>query len=108
MNIVKNQEIPLWIRRLEEGDLQFVKELVLASGSLKQLAAEYEVSYPTIRQRLNRVIDRIQLIDANPTDGPFESRVRTLVADRILEPSIGKELLKLHRDKVAPNDQANP
>lgn len=105
MNIVKKHEVPVWIQRLEEGDLQFVKQLVLASGSLKQLAKEYDVSYPTIRQRLNRVIDRINLIDNNPTDTPFESRVRTLVSDRIIDPAIGKELLQLHREKLgADND----
>ena len=104
MNIIKQLGIPIWAQRLEEGDLQFVKQLVLASGSLKQLANEYDVSYPTIRQRLNRVIDRINLIDTNPDDSPFESRVRTLVADRAIEPSIGKELLELHREKLGGNN----
>ncbi len=98
MNISKQGSVPVWIQRLEEADLQFVKQLVLASGSLKQLAAEYDVSYPTIRQRLNRIIDRVKLLDANADDTPFESRVRTLVAERVLEPSVGKELLELHRE----------
>ena len=89
MNIINKHAIPIWAQRLEEGDLQFVKQLVLASGSLKQLANEYDVSYPTIRQRLN---------------SPFESRVRTLVADRAIEPSIGKELLELHREKLGGNN----
>ena len=42
-------DIPAWLVHLEDEDRQFIKRLVLASGSLKQLAAEYGVSYPTIR-----------------------------------------------------------
>ena len=44
-------------------------ELVLQSGSLKGLAASYRVSYPTIRGRLDKVIDRLrELIDGTPPD----------------------------------------
>ncbi len=100
MNIINEKRIPDWIQRLEDSDIQFIKQLVLASGSLKQLAAEYDVSYPTIRQRLDRVIDRVKLYDANSTDNPFESRVRVLVAERELEPNVAKELLELHRNHV--------
>ena len=44
-------------------------ELALQSGSLKGLAASYRVSYPTIRSRLNKVIDRLrELVDGTPPD----------------------------------------
>ena len=97
-----NEQLPIWVQRLEASDLHFIKRMVLASGSLKQLAAEYEVSYPTIRQRLDRVIDRINLYDTNPEDDAFESRIRTMVAERDLEPSIAQDLLKLHRQSKEP------
>ena len=71
--------------------------MVLASGSLKQLAEEYDVSYPTIRQRLDRVIQRIQEADNNPDDDVFESRVRQLVSDNELPPNVARDLLELHR-----------
>lgn len=90
-------QCPVWVQRLDETDLHFIKRMVLASGSLKELATQYEVSYPTIRQRLDRIIDRINLYDANPEDDFFEARVRSLVAERELEPKLGKELLDLHR-----------
>ncbi|MBX3377646.1 MAG: DUF2089 family protein [Phycisphaeraceae bacterium] len=44
---------------LPVDDLDLIVELVLKSGSLKDLAAEYGVSYPTIRSRLDRVIERL-------------------------------------------------
>lgn len=48
------------ITSLDGADLEFITRLVLASGSLKELAASYGVSYPTIRTRLDRVIERLQ------------------------------------------------
>ena len=89
--------IPNWLKQLDETDLHFIKRMVLASGSLKQLAEEYDVSYPTIRQRLDRVIQRIQQADNNPNDDAFESRVRQLVSDNELAPMIARDLLDLHR-----------
>lgn len=89
-------ELPAWLVHLEDEDRQFIKRLVLASGSLKQLAEEYDVSYPTIRLRLDRVIARIRLVDTLPSDDPFEAKVRLLVADGEVTPTVGKELLKIH------------
>jgi hypothetical protein len=45
---------------LPREDLDLITELVLRSGSLKDLAEAYGVSYPTIRLRLDRVIERLQ------------------------------------------------
>ena len=56
--------IPNWILSLENEDLEFVKNLVLHSGSLKEIAKVYEVSYPTVRLKLDRLIDKIKMNDA--------------------------------------------
>jgi hypothetical protein len=90
-------DAPAWIRHLDETDLHFIKRMVLASGSLKQLAQDYEVSYPTIRQRLDRIIERVKTLDANPTDDALEARVRILVAERKLDVATARQLLALHR-----------
>lgn len=91
------RDIPAWLTHLEDEDYQFIKMLVLTSGSLKDLAAAYGVSYPTIRLRLDRLIERIQLIDKLPTNDPMEARIRLLVADGEIPERIGKQLLQLHR-----------
>lgn len=44
---------------LPREDLDLIVELVMRSGSLKDLAAEYGVSYPTIRIRLDKLIARL-------------------------------------------------
>ena len=49
---------PPWIADLDEQDLTFVKRFLLASGSLKEVAAQYGVSYPTVRLRLDRLIQK--------------------------------------------------
>ena len=54
---MSDSNIPTWLGALAEEDLVFLKRFLLASGSLKRLAAEYGVSYPTIRVRLDRLID---------------------------------------------------
>jgi hypothetical protein len=91
------RDLPGWVTHLEDEDLQFVKRLVLASGSLKDLAAAYGVSYPTIRTRLDRLIERIRLVDAIPADDRLVARIRILVAEGRLSSELGKELLALHR-----------
>ena len=40
-----------WMNFLEDEDLAFVKRFILFSGSLKDLADAYNVSYPTLRLR---------------------------------------------------------
>lgn len=60
------EKAPLWLTELEDSDIQFIKQFVLASGSLKQIASEYEISYPTVRSRLNQIIRKIE--EANDRD----------------------------------------
>ena len=40
-----------WIEDLSEEDLAFIKRFILSSGSLKDMAKQYNVTYPTIRLR---------------------------------------------------------
>ena len=48
--------VPAWMAALEDEDGTFIKKFILASGSLKEMAAQYGVSYPTVRLRLDRLI----------------------------------------------------
>jgi hypothetical protein len=72
--------------------------LVVASGSLKELADGYQVSYPTIRLRLDRLIERIRLIDSLPSDDALEARIRLLVANGDVSARVGKELLRIYNE----------
>ncbi|GGB40515.1 DUF2089 family protein [Virgibacillus dakarensis] len=59
---IKN--VPNWILALDEEDMEFIKKFVLNSGSLKEIAKIYDVSYPTVRIRLDRLIQKITVNDA--------------------------------------------
>lgn len=44
---------------LSPEDREFALQFVLASGSLKQIAQHYGVSYPTVRNRLDDIIAKL-------------------------------------------------
>ncbi len=48
------------LARLSLEQQQFIIEFVRASGSLKEMAKRYKVSYPTVRNRLDDIIAQIQ------------------------------------------------
>ena len=90
-----------WIDHLSPDDLAFLRRFLLASGTLKQLAQEYGVSYPTIRLRLDRLIDRVRLFEEHEQAGPFELRLRLLYADGALDDETFRSLLAAYRDEAA-------
>jgi hypothetical protein len=92
---------PGWMTALDAEDHQFLRRFVLLSGSLKDLAAEYGVSYPTVRARLDRLIAKVQAAEDPKINDPFERKVRMLVADAKLPASLGKELLEAHRSSLS-------
>ncbi|MGB5177329.1 MAG: DUF2089 family protein [Gammaproteobacteria bacterium] len=46
--------------RLDAEDQRFIELFVLASGSLKRMAELLEVSYPTVRSRLDTLIGKLE------------------------------------------------
>ena len=68
-------KIPQWILALEPEDATFLKNFVLKSGSLKEIARLYEVSYPTVRLRLDKLIQKIELSDQKEEE-PFSAFIK--------------------------------
>ena len=89
--------LPPWIADLDEQDLTFVKRFLLASGSLKEVAAQYGVSYPTVRLRLDRLIQKIRLSDTAEAD-PYISLVNRLAVDDKLDFDTAKILIAAYRE----------
>jgi hypothetical protein len=67
------------LSRLPREDLDLIAELVLKSGSLKDLASSYGVSYPTIRLRLDRVIERLRGVVEGRAPDPVSDLLASLV-----------------------------
>ena len=89
--------IPPWVAELEDEDLAFVKKFILASGSLKEVASVYGVSYPTVRLRLDRLIQKIHLSETTEAD-PYVSLVKRLAVDDKLDFDTAKVLITEYRE----------
>ncbi|WP_040551292.1 DUF2089 family protein [Peptoniphilus duerdenii] len=75
--------IPEWMANLDDEDLSFIKNFIMASGSLKEIAKQYEVTYPTVRLRLDRLIQKIRISEDNANE-PYISLIKRLaVNDKI-------------------------
>lgn len=85
-----------WVDGLSEEDLAFLKRFLLASGSLKAVAEAYGISYPTVRLRLDRLIQKVQILDEQDVPSEFERMLRLLVADGRLDLPTKNLILKAH------------
>lgn len=95
-----------WFDCLSEEDLSFVRRFVLASGSLKAVATEYGISYPTVRLRLDRLIAKIQAFESERVISPFERHVRSFYAEGRIDLNTMKHLLQLHRQEMQNSEEA--
>ncbi|MFH1919408.1 MAG: DUF2089 family protein [Planctomycetota bacterium] len=89
-----------WIDYLGEEDLAFVKRFVLASGSLKEMARAYGISYPTVRLRLDRLIEKIKVVEDHQIVSPFERMARAQYAEGKIDIHTLKLLLEAHREEL--------
>lgn len=86
-----------WVEMLRDEDLAFVRAFVLASGSLKAVARQYGISYPTVRLRLDRLIAKMRLADETPDLSEFERVLRLRHAEGRIDRQTYVELLDAHR-----------
>ena len=82
---------------LGPDDRQMVLQLVLASGSLKDLARHYGVSYPTIRARLDRLIARLKAVLENRPLDPMAQLLGDLVERGQISSGAARSVLDAHR-----------
>lgn len=85
-------KMPEWMKSLEEEDLNLIFQLLQASGSLKEVAKYYQVSYLTIRLRLNRIQEKIE-IGQSKLDSPYVKMIKNLVIDNKISYEAGKALI---------------
>ena len=85
-----------WFFNLEDEVLEFIKHFIFASGSLKELARYYGVSYPTVRLRVDRLIEKIALNDTKKDS--FEVSIMQMVIDEKVSLSSAKEIIRKHRE----------
>jgi Protein of unknown function (DUF2089) len=91
------RDIPAWLTVMSEEDLQFLRRFFLSSGSLKAMAEEYGISYPTVRARLDRLIAKVQAVEDPAIADPFRRKLRLMVVDGKISSEAARELWNSYR-----------
>lgn len=94
-----------WWNQISDEDRMFVKRFVLASGSLKTMAQIYGISYPTVRLRLDRLIEKIRVLENEEITSEFERVLRAQFAEGKLEPETLKLLLNAHHSELEKSNE---
>lgn len=89
-------KVPDWMEDLDYEDITFIKRFILASGSLKDVANRYEVTYPTIRLKLDRLIQKIEINDETQKE-PYISLIKRLAVDEKIDFETAKILVSEYR-----------
>ncbi len=88
------------LARLSPEDQDMIVTFVLASGSIKDLARAYGVSYPTMRTRLNDLIERLRVTLAESESEPLTEYLAGLIERGQLASDVAREIRSLHRSAV--------
>ena len=89
-------KVPDGMEDLDYEDITFIKRFILASGSLKDVANQYEVTYPTIRLKLDRLIQKIEINDETQKE-PYISLIKRLAVDEKIDFETAKILVSEYR-----------
>lgn len=91
--VINMDTVPMWMKNLDDEDMIFIKRFLLASGSLKEVAKLYGVTYPTVRVRLNKLIDKIKLAEDKTDNDEFVELIKRYVIDEYIEFDVAKNLI---------------
>lgn len=88
--------VPEWMTNLDDEDISFIKKFLLASGSLKEIANQYGVTYPTVRLRLDKLIQKIQ-ISEDTANEPYIALIKRLALNDKVDFEIAKLLISEYK-----------
>lgn len=94
---MKTETLPDWLSELETEDFEFMRQFVLASGSLKEMAKFYDVSYPTIRLRLDRLIQKVK--EHPSKEVGYIGLIKDLALDGEVSFEAAKKLIATYREE---------
>lgn len=82
------------LARLRYEDQVFVSEFVRSHGSIKDMEKSFGISYPTVKNRLNRIAAQLQLVEV-AVEKPAEA------------PDVGEDVLgMLERGEITADEAA--
>ena len=82
-----------WFTNLGDEDISFIKKFILSSGSLKGVAQQYGVTYPTVRLRLDKLIKKIEAADSIMMNDPFVTYIKQLALNEKIDLETAKSLI---------------
>lgn len=88
--------VPEWMTNLDDEDVSFIKKFLLASGSLKELANLYSVTYPTVRLRLDRLIQKIHISEQSSSE-PYVALIKQLAVNEKIDFETAKLLISEYK-----------
>ena len=89
-------KIPQWMLAMEEEDAAFLKNFLMKSGSLKDIAKLYGVSYPTVRLRLDKLIQKVSLSEQKEEE-PFLAFIKGLAVDARIDLETAKMIMEKYK-----------
>jgi Uncharacterized protein conserved in bacteria len=88
--------LPEWMTNLDDEDVSFIKKFIIASGSLKEIATQYGVTYPTVRLRLDKLIQKIQISEDNANE-PYIGLIKRLAVNEKIDFDTAKILISEYK-----------
>ncbi|MCE5172823.1 DUF2089 domain-containing protein [Paenibacillus profundus] len=93
---MEREEIPSWILALDKESLEFIRKFIINSGSLKNMSQLYDVSYPTVRAKLDRLIKKIEL-HSKEDEVEFVNMIKNLVIDERISLEVAKIIIDKYK-----------
>lgn len=96
--------VPEWMVNLDDEDIAFIKNFLLSSGSLKEMAKIYGVTYPTVRLRLDRLIQKININEDNSND-KYVALIKRLAINEKIDFDTAKILVAEYRKQLKREEE---
>ena len=88
--------VPEWMGNLDDEDVSFIKNFIMASGSLKEIANQYNVTYPTVRLRLDKLIQKIKISESTANE-PYIALIKRLAVNEKIDFETAKILINEYK-----------
>ena len=95
--------VPEWMINLDDEDISFIKKFIMSSGSLKELAARYGVTYPTVRLRLDKLMQKIKISEETASE-PYIALIKRLAVNEKIDFDTAKILISEYK-KIKTEDK---
>lgn len=94
-------ELPA-LSRLTFEDQTFIIAFIRCHGSIKEMEALFGISYPTVKNRLNRIAEQLEFVEINPPSS------RSDILDKLEKGEIDVDEAEniLRRGHAASDDEA--